>query len=79
MTKDDWRALIENFLTDESDAETFCEEFLEAWKDAREEKKRVPTPIEELYSTVEGYDPEDDDSESELREEARKAHEELQS
>jgi hypothetical protein len=79
MTKDDWRALIENYLADESDADTFCEEFLEAWKDARDEKKRIPAAVEELYSAVEGYDADDEDTEIELREEARKALEELQS
>ena len=79
MTKDDWRALIESYLTDESDAESFCEDFMEAWKDARDSKRRIPTSIEELFFAVENYDAEEEDTETELREEARKAREELQS
>jgi hypothetical protein len=75
MTRDDWRALIEAFLADESDAATFKEEFMEAWEEVAEGKTRVPPAVEELQSTVEAYDEtvEDEDAETELRDEARKA------
>ena len=49
VTKDDWQALLEDFLSDESDAETFKDQFIEAMKDARAEKARIPAVIEELH------------------------------
>jgi hypothetical protein len=72
MTSDDWRALLEAFLADESDTETFHEEFLDAYKTARDEREAIPDPIEEFYFVVEGFTPGEDD-EDELRDEAQKA------
>lgn len=79
MTRDDWRALLEAFLSDETDPATFKEEFIEAWDDLQENSKRIPGPIEELYATVEAFDEDvrDEDAETELRDEARRALEEL--
>lgn len=79
MTRDDWRALLEAFLSDENDAATFKEEFIEAWDELQENSKRIPAPIEELYATVEAFDEAvvDADTETELRDEARRALEEL--
>jgi hypothetical protein len=71
MTGDDWRALLEAFLSDESDAESFHDDFLEAWKSARDERLRIPDAIEDLFFTVENFTPGEDD-ESELRDEAQK-------
>jgi hypothetical protein len=71
MTSDDWRALLETFLADESDAETFKDEFLDAYKSAREERSRIPDVIEDLQFSVDGFDPTDDDTE--LRDEVQKA------
>ena len=73
MTPADWRSLIEAYLADENDADVFCEEFLEAWKTATEEKAKIPSGVEELYTTVEAFDPEDDDDDAE--DELRKAAE----
>jgi hypothetical protein len=72
MTNDDWRALLEAFLSDESDAETFHDDFLEAWKSARDERASIPDAIEELFFAVEGFTPGEDDD-SDLRDEAQKA------
>jgi hypothetical protein len=71
MTTDDWRALLEAFLADETDAESFHDDFLEGWKSARDERKRIPDAIEDLFFTVESFTPGDDD-ESELRDEVQK-------
>jgi hypothetical protein len=71
VTNDDWRALLEAYLSDESDTETFKEDFLEAWKTAKDERARVPKLIGDLFFTIEGFDPADDDAD--LRDEAQKA------
>jgi hypothetical protein len=76
VTKDDWQALLEDYLSGESDAETFKDAFLEAMKDARSEKSRIPAAIEEFAFEVEPFDPEEDDD-SELRDEAEKVLEKL--
>jgi hypothetical protein len=72
MTKDDWRALLESFLADETDHESFHDDFLEAWKGARDERLPVPDVIGDLFFTVENFDPSEDDPD-ELRDEAEKA------
>lgn len=72
MTKDDWRALLEGFLADDTDVETFHEEFMEAWKSAREDKETIPDVIEDLHYTIEQFDTAEDDPD-ELRDEAEKA------
>jgi hypothetical protein len=71
VTNDDWRALLEAYLSDESDTETFKEDFLEAWKAAKEERSRVPKLIGDLFFSIEDFDPADDDTD--LRDEAQKA------
>lgn len=76
MTKDDWQALLEDYLSDESDTETFRDAFLEALKEARADKERIPDAIEELAYLVEPFNLEDDD-ESELRDEAEKVLKQL--
>ena len=76
MTNDDWRALLEDYLSDGSDTETFKDAIMEALKDARADKLRIPGVIDELGYMVEPFDLEDDD-ESELRDEAEKALKQL--
>ena len=76
MTKDDWQALLEDYLSDESDTETFKDAFLEAFKEARADKERIPDVVEELHFMVENFDLEDDD-EAELRDEAEKVLKQL--
>lgn len=76
MTKDDWQALLEDYLSDGSDTETFKDAFLEALKEARADKERIPDTVEELAFMVEAFDLEDDD-ESELRDEAEKVLKQL--
>jgi hypothetical protein len=75
VTNDDWRAMLEAFLSDESDTETFKEDFLEAWKAAKDEQLRVPKVIGDLFFTIEGFDLTDDDTD--LRDEAQKALDQL--
>ena len=72
MTKDDWRALIEQFLADEIDASVFREDFLEVWQECVDEQETVPPPIEELYSAVEAFEQASGDAD-ELQEDARRA------
>lgn len=76
MTKDDWQALLEDYLSGDSDVETFKEAFLEGMKDARAEKARIPAVVEEFSFELEPFDPEEDD-ESDLRDEAEKVLEKL--
>jgi Bacterial self-protective colicin-like immunity len=73
VTRDDWRALLEAFLSDESDAETFQEEFLEAWKNANDDRTAIPDSIGDLFYAVESFDKEEEETETELRDEAQKA------
>ncbi len=76
MTKDDWQALLEDYLSGESDVETFKDAFLEAMKDARAEKARIPAAVEEFAFEIEPFDPQEDD-ESDVRDEAEKVLEKL--
>ena len=77
MTKDDWQALFEDYLSGGSDVATFKETFMEAMKDARAEKVRVPALIEEFSYELEPFDPEEDD-EDDLHGEAEKVLENLE-
>jgi hypothetical protein len=72
MTNDDWRALLESFLSDDTDTESFKEEFIEGWKAAREEGTKVPKVIGDLFYTIENFNTDEDD-ETDLRDEAQKA------
>ncbi len=76
MTKDDWQALFEDYLSGDSDIETFKDAFLEAMKEARAEKSRIPTSVEEFGFELEPFDPTEDD-ESDIRDEAEKVLEKL--
>jgi Bacterial self-protective colicin-like immunity len=79
VTPADWRSLIEQYLTDDIDADSFKDDFLEAWKTALEEKSKIPAVVENLYTTVEAFSADGDDAETELREAAELALEELKS
>jgi hypothetical protein len=76
VTKDDWQALFEDYLSGESDTETFKDAFLEAMKDARAEKLRIPASVEEFAFEIEPFDPKEDDD-SDIRDEAEKVLEKL--
>ena len=73
MIASDWRSLIETFLTDELDAETFRDDFIEAWRGAIEDKSKIPAVVEDLYTTVEAFSVGDDEAETELRDAAEQA------
>ena len=76
MTKDDWQALLEDYLSGESDVATFRDAFMEAMKDARADKARIPAMIEEFAFEIEPFDPEEDE-EDDLHSEAEKVLEKL--
>jgi hypothetical protein len=73
----DWRSLIETFLSDELDAETFRDDFLEAWRTAHEEKSKIPDVVEDLYVAVEAFATDDAEADVELRDAAESALEHL--
>jgi hypothetical protein len=81
MNNEDWRSLIEAFLSGESDLETFQEEFLEAWNETVDADGEFPEPVEEFGEVLDAF--EDDDggegtvTEAELRERAREALDQL--
>ncbi len=83
MTPTDWRALLEAYLSDESDTETFVDEFLEAWQSAKDDKSPIPAVIGDMFYTVKAFGPDKtagDDAEpdeDELRDEAQRALEQL--
>ena len=73
MIASDWRSLIETFMSDEIDAETFKEDFLEAWRGAIEDKSKIPPVVEDLYTAIEAFSAGDDEAETELRDAAEQA------
>jgi Bacterial self-protective colicin-like immunity len=82
MNNEDWRALIEAFLSGENDVETFQEEFLEAWNETVDADAEFPAPIEELGETLDAFDADADSgeetvTEAELRDKAREALDQL--
>jgi vacuolar-type H+-ATPase subunit H len=76
VTKDDWQALFEDYLAGDSDIETFKDAFLEAMKEARAEKARIPSSVEEFAFEIEPFDVAEDE-ESDIRDEAEKVLEKL--
>ena len=77
MTPADWQSLIETFLSDEIDAETFHDDFLEGWQAARDDRVKIPRAVETLHEIVEAYVADEDDTLAELREAAETALEKL--
>lgn len=54
---EDWRRLLQCFVSDSIGAAAFHDRFLEAWRTARDRADPEPQPIADLFYVVEAYCP----------------------